>query len=82
MLYPWLIDTFTTLHSCESLEVMEHTNLLIQQMFIKPFLCAVAMQGEVYCLLPWTKQSIEKETRANESLLDKDSSCEDVNQVQ
>lgn len=73
---------FTTLHNYESLEVTEHTNLLIQQMFIKPHLCAMAMQREVYSLLPWTVVSIEKKERSKQSLLDKDSSCKDVNQVQ
>lgn len=51
---------------------MEHTNLLIQQIFIKPLLWSMAMQGKVYSLLPWTKQSIEKGTGMEiNSLLDK-----------
>lgn len=59
MLYPHVIDSYITRHNSESLEVMEHTNSLIEQMFVKPFLCAVTMQREVYSLLPWTAQSIE-----------------------
>ena len=55
-----------TLHNYESLEVTEHSNLLIQQMFIKTLLCAVVMQREVYSPLPWEKkQSLEKKRGAN-----------------
>lgn len=55
LLYSYVIDMYITLHDCEFVDVREHINLLIQQMFIKLLLCALAMQRELYSLFPWTE---------------------------
>lgn len=44
----YVIGRYITLHISESLEIREHTNVLIQPVFNKLLLCEVSMQRTIF----------------------------------